>query len=318
MTNEEDLALKRNRVELPTIALAALIYGGWLAITYCHALVPLWLMPFAGGWLIAWHNSLQHETIHGHPTGHRLIDSAIGAVPLSLWLPYASYVRSHRAHHASCAITDPLDDPESRYLVHRPDGWGYVLRTAESLQSTLSGRLILGPLLTVGRFLAGEFVRARKEPTALLADWVPHLCACALLMAWLRFCGLGIGAYLLLFVYPGVSLSLLRSFAEHRAADLPHHRIAVVETRGPLGLLFLYNNLHAAHHELPGLPWYRLPAFHRQNRARLLQANGGLHYSGYRALLRRFLFKAHDHLVHPDHRGHRASPGSPDRLILER
>jgi fatty acid desaturase len=314
VTSEKDVISDRNGIEWPTIALVILIYGGWLALTYWHALFPVWLIPFVGGWLIAWHNSLQHETIHGHPTGRRRIDGGIGAVPLSLWLPYAVYFRSHRAHHASPAITDPFDDPESRYLVRARTGWGRFLHVAEGLQSTLLGRLIIGPPITVGRFLAGEAVRGRANPATLVRDWLPHLAACAAVVGWLHFCRLGIGAYLLLFVYPGVSLSLLRSFAEHRAADLPGHRVAVVETRGPLGLLFLHNNLHAAHHDRPGLAWYRLPAFHRQHRTRLLEANGGLLYRGYGTLARRFLFRAHDELIHPDHRDDDASRTSPSPL----
>ncbi|WP_324378387.1 fatty acid desaturase [Sphingomonas sp.] len=308
MTNEGALVLKQDRIEWPTIALAILIYGCWLAVTWCHALLPLCLTPVLGGWLIAWHNSLQHETIHRHPTGRRLIDGAIGAVPLSLWLPYSTYFRTHRAHHASRAITDPFEDPESRYLAHTQGGWGHILRAAEFLQSTLLGRLLLGPPITVGRFLVSELARGRKDPATLLRNWLPHLGASALVVAWLHLCGLGIGAYLLLFVYPGISLSLLRSFAEHRPAEAPEHRVAIVETRGPLGLLFLHNNLHAAHHELPGLAWYRLPAFYRQHRMRLLEANGGLLYRSYGELFRRFLFRPHDHLVHPDYGGHDTSP----------
>ncbi|WP_442678664.1 fatty acid desaturase [Sphingomonas sp. ASY06-1R] len=255
-----------------------------------------------GGWFIAWHNSLQHEAIHGHPTGHARIDAAIAAIPLSLWLPYSIYWRTHRAHHASSAITDPYEDPESRYLAAAPGLWASIARQIEAMQATLLGRLIVGPPITVVRFLTAEIGRVKCDGGAVLRDWIPHLAGCILIIAWLRFCGLGIGAYALLFVYPGLSLSLLRSFAEHRAARLPGHRVAIVETRSLLALLFLNNNLHAAHHDRPGLPWYRLPAFHRRHRARLLQGNGGLLYPGYGALFRRFLFKAHDHIIHPDHR----------------
>ena len=72
------------------------------------------------------------------------------------------------------------------------------------------------------------------------------------------------GRYLLLFVYPGTSLTLLRSFAEHPAATEPGHRVAIVERAGPFSLVFLNNNLHAAHHRAPGIAWYRLPDFHRR------------------------------------------------------
>jgi fatty acid desaturase len=78
--------------------------------------------------------------------------------------------------------------------------------------------------------------------------------------------------------------------------------------RGLFGLLFLNNNLHATHHRAPGLAWYRLPAFHRRHRARLLADNGHLLYAGYGEVARRFLFRSHDDLIHPAHRSRRAQP----------
>jgi fatty acid desaturase len=74
-------------VELPTLLLAAAIYGGWLALTWWHAALPVAVLFVAGGWISAWHNSLQHETIHGHPTRSALINTAIGWPPINLWLP---------------------------------------------------------------------------------------------------------------------------------------------------------------------------------------------------------------------------------------
>ena len=61
---------RRMRIEGPTILLAVLIYGAWGLVTWWHAALPTWLLVCAGGWLVAWHGSLQHETIHGHPTGY--------------------------------------------------------------------------------------------------------------------------------------------------------------------------------------------------------------------------------------------------------
>ncbi|WP_231639270.1 fatty acid desaturase [Sphingomonas profundi] len=289
-------------IEIPTILLAAAIYGGWIAATWWHAAMPAWLLPVAGGWLIAWHGSLQHETIHGHPTGIARLDAAIGAVPLALWLPYAVYRRTHLAHHATAAVTDPFDDPESRYLAARPGWRGRLSRWAEMAQAPLIGRLLLGPPLTVARFLLGEVARGRADPRGVAREWLPHLAGVACVIAWLRLCGFDLPLYLLTFVYPGTALSLLRSFAEHRADADPARRVAVVEQAGPLALLFLNNNLHAAHHRAPGIAWYRLPAYYRRHRDRLIAANGGLLYRGYGDVARRFLLRPHDALIHPAHR----------------
>ncbi len=98
---------------------------------------------------------------------------------------------------------------------------------------------------------------------------------------------------------PGASLTLVRSFAEHKAAGTPLERTALVESGAPMSLLFLNNNLHYAHHERPDLPWHRLPAYYRANRARLLRENGGLLYRGYREILRRFWLRPVDTPAHP-------------------
>ncbi|RYD19097.1 MAG: hypothetical protein EOP89_16115, partial [Lysobacteraceae bacterium] len=99
-------------IEWPTLLVTVTIYAGWLAATYYHAVIPSSVLVLIGGWLIAWHGSLQHETIHGHPTRFPRVNAAIGFPPLALWLPYALYRRSHVAHHRSPSITDPRHDPE--------------------------------------------------------------------------------------------------------------------------------------------------------------------------------------------------------------
>jgi fatty acid desaturase len=282
----------------PTVLVGAAIYGGWLALTWWHAALPAWAIAAAGSVLIAWHGSLQHETIHGHPTPHPRLNTLLGAVPLSLWLPYAIYRRSHLAHHATPAITDPLDDPESRYLSGRS---GRVAVLLGRLQAPLLGRLLLGPAIAIGGFLASESMRAVRSPGETARDWLPHLTAVAGLLAWLHACGFAAERYLLLCVLPGTALTLLRSFAEHRADWNPGRRIAVVEQRGLLALLYLNNNLHAAHHRASHLPWHALPAYYARHRDALLAENGGLVYRGYRQVIARFLLRPHDVLVHPDH-----------------
>jgi fatty acid desaturase len=172
--------------EWPTVLLAIAIYGGWLLLTAFHAALPSPLLMFAGAWLIAWHGSLQHETIHGHPTRSKRINALIGAVPLSLWLPYTVYRDSHEAHHRSEHVTHPDHDPESRYVA---DGTGW--RWAARLQATLIGRLVFGPPLCVLSLLRDEAVRVRQAPGAVLRDWAPHLLAVAGIVAWLEISGFG-------------------------------------------------------------------------------------------------------------------------------
>lgn len=284
---------RRWRIEWPTVMVAIAIYGGWIALTLGHAHLPTALIVLAGGGLIAWHGSLQHETIHGHPTRSERVNAAIGGVPLSLYLPYAIYRRSHVAHHASPWITHPDHDPESRYLAAGDRGRLWLA----TIQATLLGRLIVGPAIAIGSLAHDEAVRLFRAPRDVARDWLPHLVGVAAIVGWLEWTGFGLGRYLLLALYPGLSLTLLRSFAEHRA-DLPHEmRAATVERGGLFGILFLNNHFHAAHHERPGLAWYRLPAYHRHHRRRL--TGPARSYRSYGAIVRRFAFRSHDVIVHP-------------------
>lgn len=282
------------RWEWPTLAVAVAIYGGWIALTWGHRAIPAPVLALAGGWLIAWHGSLQHEVIHRHPTGRRAIDDAIGFPPLALWLPYAIYRRSHLAHHRSSWITHPVADPESRYLESDAGAAGIVAR----LQGTLILRLLLGPAIAIASLVIAEMRRVRQHPIAVARDWLPHWAGCALVVAWLAWNDFGLVRYLLLFVYPGTALSLLRSFAEHHAeAHSPGHAVTV-QRGGLWGLLFLNNHLHAAHHERPGLSWYRLPAFQRRRATRTSNA-AEPSYRSYGEIARRFAFRRHHILVHP-------------------
>lgn len=292
---------RRRRIEWPTILLAAVIYGGWLAVTYFHANLPAWLVGAAGAWLVAWHSSLQHEILHGHPTRSRRFNRGLASVPLSIWLPYESYRVSHLRHHHDERLTDPLDDPESRYLTtHDWGGLGPVGRTLLRAQKTLLGRLVIGPFWAVGGFLADEFQALRRGDKLSRRAWAEHVPMLLLVLAWLGLvCEMSLPFYLLAIVYPATALMLLRSFAEHKAAEGVPERTAIVENAPVLGLLYLYNNLHAVHHERPVMPWYEIPRWYRANRDRLVRQNGGMVYDGYLDVARRFLLREHDAVAHP-------------------
>jgi len=136
---------RRRAWEAPTMALTAAIYAGWFALTWFHGVLPWWLVLPLGAWLVAWHGSLQHEIIHGHPTRDPRVNMLLGSWPLALWLPYCVYRDTHLAHHRS-ELTDPYDDPESWYVA--PERWatlGPAQRGMAWALQTLAGRLVLGP-----------------------------------------------------------------------------------------------------------------------------------------------------------------------------
>jgi fatty acid desaturase len=288
-------------VEWPTAALAVLIYGLWLALTFWHESLPIWALPLFGGWTVAWHMSLQHEIIHGHPTRMRWLNMLIGAWPLSLWLPFDVYRRTHLQHHNDNRLTDPLDDPESYYFNARQ--WADIGRLGRFLvraQATLLGRMTIGPAWSMSRFwwsetklvLAGDRRRLR-----FIGRYVLEL---ALVLVWvLGICGIPFWLYFLGFAYVGTALALVRSFAEHRAERDVERRTAIVERSWILGPLFLFNNLHVAHHLRASMPWYKLPRWYRANREALIARNGGLVYASYFDVAWRYFLHPHDEPLHP-------------------
>lgn len=290
-----------DNVEWPTLAVAAVVYGGFGLATWHHEALPWWLLLPLGGFLVAWHGSLQHEAVHGHPTPWNWANEALVFPSLWLWLPFRLYRISHLTHHNDEVLTDPARDPESFYVT--PEDWarlGPLARAYFWSANTLAGRLVLEPLRCVWRIFSGEASRLARGDTSSVSAWLMHLTGATLVLVWaLWICGMPLVDYLLFFAYPGLSLTLLRSFLEHQARPQAGERSVLIEARGPLALMFLNNNLHALHHAEPGLAWYKLPAQYRRRRAELLESNGGYLYSGYLEIAARYLFKPKEHPRHP-------------------
>lgn len=293
---------KSKTIEWLTVALTIVIYSSWAAITYYHTLLPTWIVVPAGAWLIAWHSSLQHENLHGHPTPWQGVNTLLAFPPLSLWLPYHVYRTSHLDHHRAEVLADPCNDPESYYWTKR--AWselGSIGKTLVQLQTTLIGRLLLGPAWNAGRLIARELAAACDNPRDGLINWGAHLLGCSIILIWIvGVCKMNPWFYLFGVVYPGTSLSLVRSFAEHQAARAAGEQTATVENAKILGLLFLFNNLHVVHHCRPDLPWYKIPAWYKEHRESLISSKATrIYYQGYFEITRRYLLKSFDDPIHP-------------------
>jgi fatty acid desaturase len=289
------------RIEWPTIALSAIIYAMWFAATFFWAHLPFWILTLVAAWTTAWHMSLQHEIIHGHPTRKRWINNLIGQWPLALWLPFENYRHSHLAHHNDERLTDPLDDPESYYWRQQDwDGLGRFGRGIVRLQASLLGRLLIGPFWAAGNLWKAEIAAIAGGDAKKMKEAAVHVLGMIVVLAWvIGVCRMPILTYLFCFVYAGTSLAMVRSFAEHRAESVVERRTAIVEKSWILGPLFLFNNLHVAHHMRHTMPWYALPRWYKANRAALIERNGGLVYDSYRDVLRRYFFHPHDQALHP-------------------
>jgi len=278
------------------------IYIIWALVTWFHIWIPLWLLLPIGAILIAWHGSFQHEAVHDHFSNKRWLNDLVAYLPLALWLPFPIYRTSHRAHHNFKILTDPWRDPESFYVDQASWAWlPAIIKRVLIWHHTLPGRLLLGPFLVIGQFLIGEVRAICGGDRRHLTIWLLHIPGVILVLGWLiTVADMSIWVYLGCFVLPGLSLTLVRSFAEHKAAGTPMERTAIVEAGPFFSLLFLNNNLHFAHHRRPDLPWQALLGYYRSHRKELLEDNGGLLYAGgYREIARRFAFRPIDHPEHP-------------------
>ena len=289
------------QVEGPTWILAVAIYGAWFLLMWFQAYIPWWAMIFLGGYVIAWQFSLQHETIHGFRGVPKWFRTLIAMPPLGLWFPYPMYRRSHSLHHRNTHLTVPGQDTET-YYVKQAD-WARMGRLERAIllfNQTLVGRLLIGPLIRLYKLGQREIVRIRNRDYINVPHWALHVVLVALLFWFVSgVCGMPWWQYILLVAYPGFSLGLLRAFIEHRAGPRPGRRVASVESNTLFGLLFLYNNLHVAHHLRPTIPWYELPRFYRENREKLLKHNDNFVFRGYWEITRQYLFRPVFVPVHP-------------------
>ncbi|OCT24245.1 fatty acid desaturase [Pseudomonas putida] len=289
------------RTEWPTWLVLAVVYGGWTALLpLSHALgvwpTTLLLIPLLVLWL-----SLQHELLHGHPTRFPWLNKLLGYAPFALWYPYTLYRDSHLIHHRDHDLTLPGLDPESRYLTDRH--WQRSTRWHRGvlwLGKTLPGRVLVGAPLGLFGLAREELARLGRGDRQAWLMWLTHgLCSVLLLVLIARFSALSVLHYVFLVSVPAVGLAMLRSFYEHRPHPLPEQRTVINEAGRLWSLLFLNNNLHLVHHDLPGLPWYFIPRVYQRHRAQWLVRSGHFLVPGYGALLRRHGLAPIDSPRHP-------------------
>jgi len=288
------------RSELPTWTLVVVIYTGWFA-TLAHwqtlGLIPATLLLI---WFTTWYMSLQHELIHGHPTRSPLFNQLLGLMPLAVWYPYGLYRDSHLQHHRDQHLTFPDEDPETYYF--SPARWrrfSPLQRRIIIIRNTFLGRVVLGPAIDIVQTLGSMLKAFRRADLKAMTMWLIHGVLLVAVFAWMHHVGFSILYFLLAVSYPALSLTKIRSFLEHKAADDPQARSAINEASLFWRLLFLNLNYHSVHHNLPGVPWYGLRKIYMQYRDGYLQLNQGFLVGGYREWLRRFLFRSVDVKAHP-------------------
>jgi fatty acid desaturase len=305
------LAEPMANTEWPTWVLTATIYGLWVTLIWLSPMLGMAISAVLLGVVSAWHMSLQHELIHGHPTRFAMVNQLLGAPPLSLWFPMGVYRSSHLQHHNDELLTLPGIDPETNYVSET--SWarfGPCLRFLYVARKTALGRFTLGPSLAIARTWGAAVGQVLKGQGPALRDWLPHWFAVVVLLWFVdRVSVFSAWQYMLLVAYPALSLAMVRSHYEHRATLVTQHRIVINEAGAFFRILFLNNNYHLVHHDLPQLPWYLIPRVYRANRVAYLARCGGFHLHGYLSLQRRYAWTATDAAVHPNEAGLLARTG---------
>ena len=296
------MAARRRETEWPTFLLIFLVYAVIGVLIWLHAVLAWWIILPLGAYGAALHVSLQHEVLHGHPTGNRLLNESLIFITPHFWIPFPRYRETHLLHHNDANLTDPRLDPESYYML--PEDWAALPGLKQMLyrlNNTLAGRMMMGPAVSAARMWSADFAAIGRGDGHIARAWIYHLAASAVSL-WIitGLAGMPLWQYLLLIAYPGISLALVRSYCEHRAADTPDHRTIIVEASPFWSLLFLNNNLHVAHHARPALAWYKIPAYYRAGRDRMLAQNDGYLMPGYGAIFRRHFLTAKEPIPYPN------------------
>jgi fatty acid desaturase len=294
LTNEQ------RAIEWPTLIVFVATYSVWAFAT--NALWPISpvLAVMVAALAIAQYSSLTHEVLHGHPLPSQRLSEALVFPGITIYVPYLRFKDLHLQHHFDPALTDPYDDPESNFV--DPAVWAglpKVTKAALRFNNTLFGRMLIGPAISLWSLVRGDLSAILKGDRRVALGWGLHLLGMVPVLWWLIAVGtMPVWAYLVA-AYLGWSLLKIRTYLEHRAHEAARARTVVVESQGPLSLLFLNNNFHVVHHMHPGAAWYKLPALYFGNREHYLRRNDGYSYKSYVEIFKEFLFRAKDPVPHP-------------------
>ena len=301
--------MKECKIEWQTMALFVGCYSLWLLTTFQFENIRT-IFGFGAACLMlliitalvtAFHTSLQHEVVHGHPTAWPLLNEALVFPSLILVYPFRRYRRLHLKHHNDANLTDPYEDPESYFW---PQNEQHNLSKIKlfllGLNNSFVGRLVLGPSLGLWGFYKTEFSKLRGNESGVRKAWVLHIIGCIGVLSWLTLvCNIPLWLYAGLVVYPAVAWILIRSFAEHRADEVIGNRTAIVHAHPFFALLYLNNNLHIVHHAHPEAAWYDLPKIYYSQPQKFHKANGDYVFSGYGSIVRQFAFRQKQPVFHP-------------------
>jgi fatty acid desaturase len=281
--------------EWRTLAVIVAVYGLTVLTVVRYGVLTPWLaVPFLAV-LGAWHLSMQHEVLHGHPFKNQFLNDAIGGIPVTLWIPYLAFKKDHHEHHLS-DLTNPALDNESYYVSQEQwDKAGKIRRAAWTANRTILFRMFVWTIVSTITYVLSVLKRAvRGEQGDRLAVAL-HIVGVAFVVYLVSLSSMPLWQFALGTVYGGRILNAIRPFPEHKYQSGVETRTAMIMAGPFMSLLMLNNNLHVAHHEEPWVPWYRYDGL--MNRVKAVErarAAGILYEGGYAEVFRKFSFKPVD------------------------
>ena len=289
--NSPPNTLLRERAEWRTLLVVAAVYGLTVLTVVRYEVLTPWLAIPMLAVLGAWHLSMQHEVLHGHPFKNQFLNDALGGIPVTLWIPYLAFKKDHHEHHLS-DLTNPALDNESYYVSQEQwDNAGPIRRAAWTANRTILFRMFVWTIVSTITYVLSVLKRAvRNEKSDRLAVTL-HIIGVAFVVYLVSLSSMPLWQFALGTVYGGRILNAIRPFPEHKYQSGVETRTAMIMAGRFMSLLMLNNNLHVAHHEEPGVPWYRYDnLMQRVNAVERARDAGVLYEGGYAEIFRRFSF----------------------------
>jgi fatty acid desaturase len=284
-------ALLRERAEWRTLLVVFAVYGLTVLTVVRYEVLTPWLAIPMLAVLGAWHLSMQHEVLHGHPFKNQFLNDAIGGIPVTLWIPYLAFKKDHHEHHLS-DLTNPALDNESYYVSQEQwDKAGRIRRAAWTANRTILFRMFVWTIVSTITYVLSVLKRAvRNEKSDRLAVAL-HVVGLVFVVYLVSLSSMPLWQFALGTLYGGRILNAIRPFPEHKYQSGVETRTAMIMAGRFMSLLMLNNNLHVAHHDEPGVPWYRYDKLmQRVNAVERARAAGVLYEGGYAEVFRRFSF----------------------------
>ncbi|MDA0193261.1 MAG: fatty acid desaturase [Actinobacteria bacterium] len=277
--------------EWKTLGVIVAVYGLTVLTVVRYDVLTPWLAIPMLAVLGAWHLSMQHELLHGHPFRNQFINDAIGSIPVTLWNPYLAFKKDHHEHHKS-DLTNPELDNESYYVSQQQwDNAGPIRRAAWTANRTILFRMFVWTIVSTISYVTLVLKRAARNEQGDRLAVVLHVIGVVAVVYLVSLSSMPLWQFALGTVYGGRILNAIRPFPEHKYQNGVETKTAMIMAGPFMSLLMLNNNLHIAHHDDPKIPWYRVNELSKRvNAVERAREAGVLYEGGYAEVFRKFSF----------------------------